>query len=148
MTYALVTDIQSEFRKKTFDGSSDITDTRVQKFLDEADAEINLCLSNKYVTPITGIESLLIVKRIEIAIVAHRIASIIDLKQFSNQPATIKQEYNKKDFEKQARKHLQDLKNEITTLPDAELLSSDFGISSSLVDDCITPVFKKDVDQW
>lgn len=148
MSYATVADIANEFRNITFSATSDITDTRVQSFLDEADAEINLCLNNKYITPITGTESLLVLKRIEIAIVAARIASIIELKQAVNQPSNIKQSFNKREYVKLARMHLQDLKDEKLTLTDAELRSGEYGMSSSLVDDCIVGTWKKGVDQW
>ena len=146
-TYAVVADIENEFRKITFDTTSDITDTRVQGFLDEAEAEINNCLDVVYVTPITGTKSKLIVKRIEIAIVAARIASIIDLKQ-NTQSKIIKQEFNKQNFADAARKQLQDLKSRIITLDDAVLLNSDFGMSSQVDDDNVVPVFDKCLEQW
>jgi len=146
MTYALIADIEEEFRKIKLDGTEDITN--IQPFLDQADAEINLCLSNKYEVPIKGIESLKVLKRIEIAIVSARVAAKLDLKHFPNQESTIKQEFNKKDFANMAKEQLDDLKNEKITLIDATLLSSDFGMSSTLVDDCIVGEFEKGVDQW
>jgi len=148
MTYAAVADIQNEFRKITFDGSSDFTDVRIQGFLDEADAQINLCLSNKYVIPITGVQSLLVLKRIEIAIVSARVAAIIDLKQYQNQDKVIKQEFNKRDYATESMKLLKDLQEEKITLIDADLINSDYGMSSTLIDDCIQPIFKKYKDQW
>ena len=159
MTYAEVLDIQNEFRNIVFDSSFDITDAKVTSFLEQTDAEINLCLSNKYIVPITGVESLKILKRIEIAIVAARVASILDLKQFANQPSKIKQEFNKKDFQDFARKQLDNLKNERITLIDATLIDQDFGMSSGLIDDCSTnssnsiddcptTVFKRGIDLW
>ena len=147
-TYALSADVANEFRKITFDGSSDITDTRVQGFLDEAEAEINTALAVVYVTPITGTISLLIVKRIEIAIVAARVAAIIDLKRSSSQDKNIQQEFNKSGFARAARKSLEGLKNRITTLTDAELLNSDFGMSSETLDLQVEPVFDKCKQQW
>ena len=147
-TYALPADVANEFRSITFDGTSDITDTRVQSFLDEAEAEINTSLAVVYITPITGTISLLVVKRIEIAIVAARVAAIIDLKRSPSQDKNIKQEFNKAGFARVARKSLEDLKNRITTLTDAELLNSDFGMSSETVDLQVEPVFDKCKQQW
>lgn len=147
-TYALPADVANEFRSITFNSTSDITDTRVQGFLDEAEAEINTALAIVYVTPITGTQSLLIVKRIEIAIVAARVAAIIDLKRSPSQDKNIQQEFNKSGFAKAARKSLENLKNRITTLTDAVLLNSDFGMSSETVDLNIVAVFDKDKEQW
>lgn len=147
MTYALVTDIANEFRSLEFTATSDITDARVQSYLDQAEARINLCLGQKYVLPITGSESLEYLKRIEIAIVAARVASVIDLKQ-STQPNTIKQEYNKRNYADWAEKELKKLKDLEIILQDAVLLDSDFGMSSYNTDNDIEPFFKKDVQQW
>lgn len=149
-TYALPADVANEFRKITFDSSSDITDTRVQGFLDEAEAEINTALAVVYVTPITGTEAKLIVKRIEIAIVAARVAAIIDLKRTASQSTdkNIQQDFNKSGFARAARKSLENLKNRITTLTDAVLLNSDFGMSSKTLDLGVEPVFDKCKQQW
>jgi phage gp36-like protein len=155
MTYALATDIANEFRFIEFNNEtdpelkSDISLARVNTFLDEADAEINLCLNNKYITPITGTESLKVLKRIEIAIVSSRVASLIDLKQFTNQSKTIKQEFNKSNYAENARKLLQELKDEKLTLVDAELIDTDYGMTSSLeCDSTAEPIWKKRVEQW
>jgi phage gp36-like protein len=148
MTYATATDISREFRSVTFEADTDISDTDITSFLDEADAIINTCLNNKYITPITGTESVKVLKRIEIAIVAARIASILDLKQQQNQPSTIKQEFNKKDMEQWAFKYLKDLENEVKTLPDATLKSGNFGMKSNFLSLQDGAFFKKSVDQW
>lgn len=149
-TYALPLDVANEFRSITFDSSSDITDTRVQGFLDEAEAEINTALAIVYITPITGTEALLVVKRIEIAIVAARVAAIIDLKRNTSQSTdkNIQQDFNKSGFARAARKSLENLKNRITTLTDAVLLNSDFGMSSETLDLQVEPVFDKCKQQW
>jgi len=148
MTYALPADVANEFRNITFDGTSDITDVRVQGFLDETEAEINTSLAVVYITPITGTQALLVVKRIEIAIVAARVAAIIDLKRSPSQDKNIQQEFNKAGFARAARKSLENLKNRITTLTDAELLNSDFGMSSETLDLQVEPVFDKCKQQW
>lgn len=150
MTYATPTDVANEFRKITFDSNSDFTDARVQGFLDQVEAEINTCLSSIYIVPITGPTSLLVVKRIEIAIVAARIASIIDLKKNTSQSTNknIQQEFDKGDYAITARKQLQDLKNRKITLIDAQLLNSDFGMSSETLDLQVEPVFDKCKQQW
>lgn len=148
MTYAAVVDIQNEFRKITFDGTSDITDTRVTGFLEETDAMIDTLLSVRYQLPITGTKSLLVLKRIEIAVVAERIASILDLKQNKVVSSTIKQEYNKKDKANIAIKMLNQLVDGIIILPDAVLLDSQYGFSSYTEDNNIEPFFEKGVDQW
>lgn len=152
MTYATPADVANEFRKITFDSNSDITEARVQTFLDQAEAEINVCLNVVYVLPISGSapESLKILKRIEIAIVAARIAAIIDLKRNTQGSGfkNLEQEFNKRDFAKTARKYLEDLKTRKLTLTDAELLNSDFGMSSETLDLQVEPVFDKCKQQW
>ena len=147
MTYALASDIANEFRQLTFGVSTDITQAKVDEFIFQAEAEINMYLAPKYLLPITGTQSLLILKRIEIALVASRVASILDLKQHA-QPSTIKQEFNKRDYEDQARKYLEQLRNLKLILPDAVLLNSNFGMRSYTVENDIYSVFERDKEQW
>ena len=147
MAYTVIADIQNEFRKVDFSTNPAITNAKVQSFIDQETEIIDGYLRNVYQLPITGAKSLQILKRIEIALVAERVASIIDLKQ-GLQPSTIKQELNKKDFAKWARDYLKNLKDKSILLPDADLLKSDLGMYSFNVENNIEPVFDKCKEQW
>ena len=148
MAYANVTDVANQFRKITFGSNTDITEARVQVYLDEVDAEIDTCLAPIYVLPITGSSSLTTLKTIASLIVAARVASVIDLKIATNQGKNIKQEFNKREQAIWARKHLDELKTRSLTLLDAELLNSDYGMSSYTEENDIEPVFDKCKQQW
>lgn len=148
MSYSLVADVQNEFRSIDFSATNaDITGTKVQSFIDQETEIIDGCLKSVYVLPVTGAKSLEILKRVEIALVSERVAAILDLKR-NLQPSNIKQEFNKKDYAKWARKYLDDLKRTLILLPDADLLDSDVGLCSYTEEENIEPVFDKCKQQW
>jgi len=78
MAYSVYGDVQSEFKSTTFGASTKITSTEVTEFISQADAMIDGIVSGKYVTPVTGSESLKIVKMISINLVAGRIWNILE----------------------------------------------------------------------
>jgi hypothetical protein len=80
MSYADLSHIQSEFKDVTFDADSAVTDTEIARFLEEADAEIDMNLCGMYETPITGTTALVIVRMIEIWLVKDRVSEILLVK--------------------------------------------------------------------
>jgi len=84
--YAAVADIQSMFRKLDIeddtsneDTNTVITTEEVNQFIDEEEALLNATLSTYYDTPITGTDSVLIVKKIIKMKVAHVIKGILEV---------------------------------------------------------------------
>jgi len=87
-TYAVVSDIQSMFRKLKIaaDTGDDKTNTvvtteEVDEFINEEEALLEAQLSNYYTTPITGSKSLLIMRKVIKMKVAHVIKGILEVVQ-------------------------------------------------------------------
>jgi len=82
MAYASLAEVKAEISGATIPatpangqvGESDIT-----RFIDEADAEINSKIGHRYTTPITGVESLKVVKQISISFVLFRYHQITEI---------------------------------------------------------------------
>lgn len=145
MTYATEDDVKNRLRNIVISATSEgVNSASVVKFLEEAEATINSCLQSRYEIPITGVESLKIVRKIEADIVASLVASIIDLKQATNQPAHLKQEFNRKDFQVKANDELILYQRGEKILFDAVEKTS--GVVSGLVG--IVPFFDRSAQQW
>jgi len=151
MTYALVSDIQNEIKNIDFaNPKSSVLTSSVEDFLDQADAKINMYLT-QYVLPITGVESLLILKKIEIDLVAFRVTKIIDLTKSVPIPdSTIPQEITTGTCFRQAMNQLEMLKSNDLVLPDTDLVPESTGILSFHTEagNNIQPVFHKEAQQW
>lgn len=149
MSYATVAEIASEFKSITFDSNSALTDTEVGAILDQTDALINAHLSVRYITPITGAESLLILKKIEIDFASYRVAKILNLKKEIPLPdTTVIQDLNNGAAFKTSSKMLERIYNGDIPLPDAVPNSSATGFSDYNSANSVEPIFKRDVKQW
>ncbi len=149
MAYATNAQVASEFKSITFSSSSTVTNTEVDRFIDEADAEINSVISGKYVVPIVQVdspESFKIVRMISIWLVADRVRQIMQVKpiSFSN----VEQGTRPSNSAAAARKLLEKIRTGGIELDDAELASINQGFRSFSIDDDLEHTFKKGVDQW
>lgn len=150
MSYATVSDITSEFRELTVTTTSPITTAEVERFLLEADALIDTKLSNRYTVPIvSGSVSLVLLRKIEIDIVAYRIASILNLKKEVPLPdKTILQDLNYTASYKVSMKLLDDLFSGKILLPDATIKTDSSGFADYNYANDIGPIFERDTKQW
>ena len=150
MSYATSADIESEFKNLDFDASgAKVTAAEVTEFITQESNIIDMRLSNRYETPITGTASLSILKKITIDCVAYRVAKILNLKKELPLPdESIKQDMNYASACRQSKKLLDDIFEGIVILQDAELKLSGTGVASYNVDNNILPVFERDTDQW
>ncbi len=78
--YCEVEEVEAEFKDVTFDSNTAITEADVTRFIVEADAEINGRVGLVYVTPVTAVEALVLLRRISIGIVSTRIKAILAVK--------------------------------------------------------------------
>lgn len=156
MAYSTSDKVKSMFRfLDTGSGTSAITDSEIDTFIDEADAEIDGKLHEYYEVPITGTHSLKIMSKISTLKAAHLVRGVLDsVGQESEDEKAI-------NFDQQAARLLmsciptKDSKtgawvNAATSLYDATAKSVG-PESSSVVSISITdtdPIFKKDVDAW
>jgi phage gp36-like protein len=145
MSYATATQVQEEFSGVTFSTTSSPTLATVERWLLEADAVIESALGLRYVVPITGTNSLVVVRNIEILLVRARVRKRLNrIGQLGDAERKV---YD--DDTTNAMKMLKALAEGTMNLGDATLLNSDGGIASfPTVDTCDAYVFKKNVDQW
>jgi phage gp36-like protein len=106
---------------------------------------IESALGLRYVVPITGTNSLVVVRNIEILLVRARVRKRLNrIGQLGDAERKV---YD--DDTTNAMKMLKALAEGTMNLGDATLLNSDGGIASfPTVDTCDAYVFKKNVDQW
>lgn len=148
MAYATTSEITDEFKKLEIDAVDSIVDSaKVTRFIDEATAEIDTFISNKYLLPISGASSLLFLKKICIDLVSFRIVKIISIKKAVPASKNAYQEILEGKFYDEAMDKLKMLAQGHITLPDAETQSKS-SIRSYTKDNNVTPVFKKDERQW
>ncbi len=146
MSYAEVSDIQSEFKSINFSESdASVGTTEVEDFISQSDAEIDARISVKYSVPVTaGASALLLLKQISTWLVASRIKYILEVK---NVRAEIDQDV-KTDMASLARKMLDQIAAGDIPLIGATLASSDSGVKSYVSSNNIERVFYKDEDNW
>jgi len=144
MAYALATDVQSEFRKLDVSGSTSVNSTEINTFIEQADAFINAKLYDYYVTPITGVESLKIIKMICVWLVADRISNIL---RMSKGTEASKKDGTYSSYKKQAMNMIDDIQKDKLKLTDASA-KGDSSPTSFAVQNDIDPIIERDTDQW
>ena len=77
MGYCTVGDVSSDFKNIEFSATSTVTDTEVGDFIDQESAFIDSMICSVYVVPVTGSSSLLLLKKIAIALVADRVRHVL-----------------------------------------------------------------------
>lgn len=147
MAYCTNEDVTNEF--KSIDTTNGlITTSKIDEWISQADAYINGRLAGIYETPITGANSLLILKTISIGFVAQRIARILQVK--STTPKG--DQYIPKDLIKEAKDTLVLIVNKAIILTDATSATTNGGVSSYTSDNPCSPdtqrVFRQGVEQW
>jgi len=144
MAYSVLADVQSEFKDIEFTATTKITSTEItDPFILQADAEINARIGLRYVVPITGTESLKIMKMLSVWITADRISKILRIKTKTEEDTTA---------EKSLRQMANELIDKIVAgtflLSDATLKSSANGFKSYANDNDLDYTFHKNTDEW
>jgi hypothetical protein len=127
--YASVQNVQEEFKNTTFSSTSQPTDTRVTRYIQEEEAIINAKVGMIYTAPVDATASPLstiILRKISISMVSRRVKEILEVQSEStdtNQAA-------KKDSTKPPEELLQEIVDRVLVLPDAVLLSTTNGATS------------------
>ena len=148
MAYCTTDHVAGEFKGIVFNSTSTVTESEVIRFIAEAGAEINSTLSSRYSVPITGTESLILIRQINIMLVAQRVKDILTVKTGVTAPDQGNNQGNTIRLDITARKMLQNIISEKINLTDATLLDSQSGVASYNVTNSIEPFFEKGVDQW
>lgn len=141
--YSANADIVNEF--KSLDITSGVIDsTKIDEFIDQSDAYINGRIGLVYKTPVTGTESLKILKNISIGLVAERIARILKTKSAS--PTGDQLVFA--DLIVQAKADLDLIADRKLLLSDADERSTQAGVQSFSSENLVVREFKLNVDQW
>ena len=149
MSYCEVSDIESEFKNLKFTSDTLVTVSDIQGFIAEYDALINAYVGAKYVTPITADEdSVTLMRLFSRTLTADRVKKRLEVKQDTNKSANqdVRGAYSTKDV----MASLNAIKKGELPLSGATLLlnSGQGTFYSENVENNVTPVFQKDVDQW
>lgn len=145
MAYCNNAQVASEFKEITFSTSSSVTTADVDRFIEEADSEIDARIGTRFVVPVTGPISLITLRQISIWLVTYRIREILRVKNPSKET-----EQNVRDgnMRAQALKMLDDIVKGLMTLADASLINSADGVSSYGVSAGLEHTFRKGEDSW
>jgi len=145
MAYSVYTDVASEFKSVTFSSTTAVTDSEVTEFISQIDAWIDGILYSKYETPITGTESLKILKMLSIGLTVQRLIPILRVKTGSE---GLDQETQ--SVVTRATDILKEIKSNKIVLSDATARTTNQGFKSFTNDnsDTIDYTFKSGTDQW
>lgn len=142
MAYSTNSDVTDEF--KSIDTSGQITTTKIDEWISQADEYIDGRIGLIYITPVTGVKSLKILKEISIGFVAQRIAFILETKSVTPRA----DQAIPKNLIEQAEKRLQMVVDRELLLSDADELSTHAGVKSYSSENVVKRVFKQGVPQW
>jgi len=92
MAYATRANIESEFKNVVFSATTLVTITEVDEAIAETDLVIDSFLSRRYVVPVTGINTLILVRGYSKQIVAARIGPTLGIKSNSQKTDNPKNE--------------------------------------------------------
>lgn len=154
MAYATQANIEHELKNIVFvaDGAKGISTVALAEFLEQADATIDMYLGGRYSTPITGANSLNILKKIAIDIVVYRVTKISNLSKSVPIPESgVIQDITEGSAYRESMRMLKDIRDNVMSLPDATLLNTSSGLGSfhtEPLNSCIKPVFDKELQQW
>lgn len=145
MAYSTRTQVEGEFKSVAFSSTTEPTDTEINRFIEEADAEIDSIIGVKYSTPVTDATGIILLRRISIAIVAERVKEILAVK------------LGKKELEQQsvgelsatrARSMLDKIAQGKMKLGGAALASSHDGVKSYVSSNSVPHNFDMTKQQW
>lgn len=143
MAYSLNSDVIDEFKNiDTTNGR--ITTAKIDEWIDQADAYIDSRIGLIYETPVTGTESLKVLKHISIGLVAQRISYILDTKSISPKG----DQAVPKDLIAEAKEKLEMIVDRKMLLSDATEATAHAGVKSYTGSNDVTRKFKQSIDQW
>lgn len=143
MGYCLKEDVAADFKDITFDTNSSVKDSEVDSWIDEASAYMDTFLSSRYIVPVTGTQSLLVLKSICIYIVSDRVRNVL----YTKTGVAEKNQDTKATFSysRNPRKDLTMIQDGEIKLIDAQVLSVNIGFDTGCKDE---PVFNTSKDMW
>lgn len=148
MAYCNPSDVASEFKNLSFSSSTNPTDTVVNSFIAQADAEIDGKVGLRYAVPIDTVAcpvSAITLKQLSVWLVAARVKEILKVKTGDEGSS---QEARAGDLAKTARAQLDQIAQGEFLLRDAPLLNTTEGLAGWGMGAGEVLQFDKNTDQW
>ena len=142
MAYCSESDVKIEFKNITWDTSGGIASATVAEWTVQESAVIDSYLSERYVIPVTGTNSLSVLKKVAILLTSHRVKMALQVKSID--PAS--QDQLPDDYER-AIAMLNNLAKGVTILPDAPLTTTS-NETLKVYYVANPPIFDKSKVQW
>ena len=142
MAYCTEAQIEGEFKDIDFDSTSKVSSDDITRFIAETDALIDSKVGLRYVVPITGATSLLLMRMICIFIIKERVNSIIEVK--ASEPGK-NQETEKVNA---GMKMLEDIVEGKMLLSDSTLIASHDGVKGYTYSNDVETVFDVETEMW
>lgn len=149
MTYCQVSDIQSDFKDIVFNTTSSVTDTEVEKFIQEEGAFINSMICSRYVVPVIENDSpnaFLVLKRIAIFLVADRVRHVLYVK--TGRDASDQDTKGLRSLSRNPRKDLEAIRDGKSKLSDAVKVQECIGFDVGTDQTCSENLFDTTKQQW
>lgn len=147
MSYCSVPDVASDFKNITFNATSTVTDSEVESFIEQESAFMDSMICSVYVVPVTGTQSLLLLKKIAIHLVADRVRHVLYTK--TGQDNKDQDTKGLKSLSRDPRGDLKMIQSGALKLADAVALTSNIGFDTGDdVPGCDQRVFDVTRQQW
>ena len=150
MAYVTSTEIAFDIKNIDFTTpDTPIGTTEVDEFISQEEAVVNLTISNRYIVPVVDAESIKILKRITTAFVVFRVAKVLNLKKDIPIPENmVVQDLSEGSFYITAKKQLDNIRDGVIVLQDAEAVSLGQGVESFVTNENVEPIWIRDKRQW
>jgi len=145
MAYTTKEFVADEFVNVEFTATTKVTDAQVDRWIAEADQLIDSFVGTRYLVPVTGPISLVVVRSLSTMLVAHRVACKLQVKTPKLDP---NQGGKTEDRVKTAIKILTNIVEGRQDLSDADKRLANDGIRSFNADNSIEQFYKRGVNQW
>lgn len=146
MAYATRDQIAAEFKDISFTSSTPVSDTQVDDFISRVEAMVNAKVGQRYETPVTGTESVKILREIVVNLVADKVRDIVEVKSVPKED--LEQGARQRTGTLEAKRMLKQIVEHELPLPDATLISNKDGHRSFAVDNDLELTYKRNTDQW
>jgi hypothetical protein len=144
--YCTNTEVASDFKNITFSATSTVTDTEVDEFIAQESAFIDSMICSVYQVPITGTNSLLLMKKICLHLVADRVRHVLYTK--TGQDNKDQDTKGLKSLSRDPRGDLKKIQDGTLKLGDAIALTTNIGFDTGDVPGCSEMVFDVKRQQW
>lgn len=143
--YALVGDIESEFKDITFGSTTSFSPGEVDAFITQAEAVLHGELATVYTVPVTGTEAKNIMKQIVILRVKGRLLNNLHVKTGSDDED---QGTTAQSLLDQAQSLVDKIVGKQLALPGMSYKAGSANVGSYTGDNNLSHTFRRGVDQW